>query len=86
MEDVASAAGISRQAVYLHFKTKAELIIAVVEHAKTRLGFERAVERIKAAKTGEDALVELFDMHAELTPKIARASRSIEATWRANQA
>lgn len=78
MEDVASAAGISRQAVYLHFKNKAELVLAVVEHAKVRLGFDRAVERVKAAKTAEDALVAVFAMHAEFTPKIARASRAIE--------
>jgi len=78
MEDVAKAAGISRQAVYLHFKNKAELVVAVAEHAKTRLGFGKYVERIEQAKSGEEALVALFDMHAELTPKIVRTSRAIE--------
>jgi AcrR family transcriptional regulator len=79
MEDVASAAGISRQAVYLHFKSKADLVVAVVDHAKKNLGFERAAARIEDAKTAEDALLALFQMHAELTPKIVRASRTIEA-------
>jgi AcrR family transcriptional regulator len=62
--------------VYLHFKSKAELIVAVVEHAKTRLGFDQAVARVKEAKSAEDALLAYFDMYAELTPKIARASRA----------
>ena len=32
MADIAKAAGISRQAVYLHFPTRAELLVAVTRH------------------------------------------------------
>ena len=32
MSDIAKAAGLSRQAVYLHFKTRAELLIALTRH------------------------------------------------------
>jgi AcrR family transcriptional regulator len=32
MSDIAKTAGISRQAVYLHFPTRAELLIATTRH------------------------------------------------------
>ncbi len=32
MEDVADAAGISRQALYLHFESRTQLMVALIEH------------------------------------------------------
>ena len=79
MDDVAAGAGVSRQAVYLHFKSKAELVVAVVEHAKKEIGLDEVRARIDGARTGEAALAALIDAHVELTPKLLRASRAIEA-------
>ncbi|MBG0816917.1 TetR/AcrR family transcriptional regulator [Planomonospora sp. ID82291] len=56
MADVARAAGISRQAVYLHFGSRASLLVAVVRDMDERDGIRARCER---ALTGEEP-VEAF--------------------------
>ena len=48
MSDVAKAAGVSRQAVYLHFKTRAELLIALTRHIDE---VEHVEERLVASRS-----------------------------------
>jgi len=45
MADVARAAGVSRQALYLHFSSRASLFVAVVRHMDERDGIRRRCER-----------------------------------------
>lgn len=60
MEDVATAAGISRQTIYLHFRSKEALFLAGTEHLFD--GALQAVGRRLANDTPiEDALVGAFD-------------------------
>ena len=40
MSDIAAAAGVSRQAVYLHFGSRSELLIAATRHGDAVLGLE----------------------------------------------
>ncbi|GGK65968.1 hypothetical protein Ppa06_22240 [Planomonospora parontospora subsp. parontospora] len=56
MADVARAAGISRQAVYLHFASRASLLVAVVRDMDERDGIRAHCEK---ALTGEEP-VEAF--------------------------
>lgn len=44
MAEVARAAGVSRQAVYLHFKSRAGLLLAVVRHMDERDGIRERCE------------------------------------------
>jgi TetR/AcrR family transcriptional regulator, regulator of autoinduction and epiphytic fitness len=61
MDDVAQAAGVSRQGLYLHFETKEDLFRAAVLHAihAAHAEVERALEAPEASL--EDRLVAAFD-------------------------
>jgi len=61
MEEVARAAGLSRQGLYLHFATKDDLFGAVVRHALST-GRDAAHDQLRdAAATLEARLVGAFD-------------------------
>ena len=54
---IAKAAGLSRQAVYLHFQDRADLYTALVRYVDERRDLEGALRRIREAPTGEAALM-----------------------------
>jgi AcrR family transcriptional regulator len=53
--DIAQAAGVSRQALYLHFGSRADLFIATVHHVDVVLGAHERVARLcqQACKPGQ---------------------------------
>lgn len=54
LEDIAHASGVSRQALYLHFRSRADLFIATVRHVDAVLGMPERVVRIQqACKPGQ---------------------------------
>ena len=61
MRDIAEAAGVSRQAVYLHFGSRAELMVDTVRYGDEVLGRDERLGRYRAATTG----VELLDAYVE---------------------
>lgn len=62
LEDIAADAGVTRQSVYLHFGTRAGLLVALVQHMDEVLGL---VERIAALGEIEDPL-EAFEKNLRL--------------------
>ena len=52
MTDIAKQAGISRQAVYLHFSTRADLLIAATHYLDELKGSEERLLASRSAKTG----------------------------------
>jgi AcrR family transcriptional regulator len=59
LEDIAEAAGVSRQAVYKsHFASKAELLLALVRHLHVAEKLDELVEPYLAAKSGREMLRE----------------------------
>src|SRR5262249_37601845 len=56
MEDVARAACVSRQAVYLHFASRAELLVATVRYVDETLRLSERLEEVCSAPRGADAL------------------------------
>jgi AcrR family transcriptional regulator len=79
LEDVARAAGVSRQAVYWHFSNKPELLIAAGDHSRTRLGFDEAAATVLAAASADAALEALLQVHVRFAPRLVRVARAIEA-------
>ncbi len=51
MSDIAKAAGISRQAVYLHFGSRTELMIATSNYVDEVKGLNERLKRLQTAST-----------------------------------
>jgi AcrR family transcriptional regulator len=80
LEEVAAAAGVSRQAIYqYHFRSKAELLLAVLEHVNRSEGVAALVQPIGEASSGESALDALVEGLAKADERIGDIARSLEA-------
>ena len=56
MEEVARDAGVSRQALYLHFKSKSELLVAMARYNDEMLNVAEIVRLEEEAETAEEAI------------------------------
>ena len=56
MSDIAKAAGISRQAVYLHFASRADLLVAATQYLDEVLEIDRRLAPSRAATSGVERL------------------------------
>lgn len=91
MGAVAELAGVSRQAVYLHFRNRADLALAVARYADAKYGLEEAVRPLLAAATAEDLLTAYAHFLGDFNPRIHRVVRmgdtlrrtdpDMEAAW-----
>ena len=77
MTDIAAAAGISRQAVYLHFASRAELLVATTHHVDERLGLEQRLARSRAAGSGTERLDAYIDFWGNYLPEIHGVARAL---------
>jgi AcrR family transcriptional regulator len=92
LEQVAKAAGVSRQAVYLKFGSKAGLLVALVHHIGETSELSRLLEWVMASPDALTALDRMAETVATYDSKILRiamtffdARRSdpeFEAAWR----
>jgi AcrR family transcriptional regulator len=85
MADIARAAGISRQAVYLQFADRAALMTEMVRYADCKRGLEQELRKIAEAPTGAAALSEMASLQARLNPQIWAAARAVEAVRRTDK-
>jgi len=86
MADVAKAAGISRQALYLHFPTRADLLIAAARHVETRKGMEQRLAASRAATSGPDRLDAYVEAWAAWQPEIHGIAKALVAMLPADNA
>lgn len=83
MTDIARRAGITRQALYLHFSTRAELLIATTHYLD---GLKGAEERLMASRTAEtglerlDAFIEAWGAYIPEIHAIAKALLAMRDT------
>lgn len=79
MADIAKAAKISRQAVYLHFPNRAELLIAATRHLDQAKGID---QRLEASRTAQNGLVRLdafVEAWGNYIPEIYGVARALMA-------
>jgi AcrR family transcriptional regulator len=82
MQDVADAAGVTRQLVYVHFGDRAGLLVAMARHRDERSGFSErvtATRRLPPAEGLEALLRAWWDYLPEILP-VAAALQSAAAT------
>ncbi len=86
LAEVAKAAKVSRQALYLHFADRAALFVAVVQYADEQRGIPEAVQRLRNMPTALDGLREITAMQARLNPGIWPLARMLDGVRRQNDA
>ncbi len=79
MSAIAKEAGLSRQAVYLHFPTRAELLIAVTRHVDQVKDVDARLAPSRAAKTGAARLAAFVDAWLDYVPEIYGVARAVMA-------
>ncbi len=78
MSEVARAAGLSRQAIYLHFPDRAALLLALGDRVDAEEGLEAAIAEVRAAPGGEAMLRAWVGVQARRNPRIASLARALD--------
>ncbi|MBE7638208.1 TetR family transcriptional regulator [Sneathiella sp. P13V-1] len=78
MADIAKEAGISRQAVYLHFPKRAELLKAVTRYIDDVKDVDKRLEKSRNAQNGVERLEAFIEAWGNYIPEIYGV---IKAVW-----
>ncbi len=79
MSDIAKAAGISRQAVYLHFPTRAALLISATHHLDRIKESDARLAASRAATSGRARLEAFVEAWAGYIPEIYGVAKALLA-------
>jgi len=77
MGDIAKAAGISRQAVYLHFASRADLLVAATKHLDEVLDIDGRLAASRAATSGVERLALFIDCWGNYIPEIYGVAKAL---------
>jgi len=77
MSDIARAVGISRQAVYLHFASRAELLEATTEYRDEILDLDRRLAPSRAAKSGVERLALYIEFWGNYIPEVYGVAKAL---------
>jgi AcrR family transcriptional regulator len=86
MAQIAKKAKISRQALYLHFADRAQLLDALVRYADDKRGLTSAIQHIVDAPTAREALGRMVSLQALQNPRIWAIALAFEAVRRTDKA
>lgn len=89
MHDIAAAAGISRQAIYLHFATRAELLIGTTQYVDEVKGLAERLQPLWETQSGVALLADSVAAWGKYIPEVyglAKALLRARATDDAAQA
>jgi AcrR family transcriptional regulator len=82
LDEVARAAGVSRQAVYINFGSRAGLLVALVSYVDEIGDLEARIAKVLDSPTAVRALEALVDLRARYTPSIFRLASYVDAARR----
>ena len=86
MAHIAKAARLSRQAVYLHFADRADLMVALARHVDERRGIPQEIQKIAAAPNAAAAIRAMVSLQARANPGVWPAARAMDAVRRTDAA
>lgn len=84
MAEVAARAGVSRRAVYLHFRSRTDLVSALFDYIAAEEGLE---ESLRPMREATDAVTALYEWVRHLTryhPRVLAVDQAIERVRRAD--
>jgi AcrR family transcriptional regulator len=86
MTEVATRAGVSRQAVYLHFADRTSLFLEVSRQLDASLRTPARQRRVDEAPTARDALRETVALQAWLKPRLKGVATALDVLRRSDPA
>ena len=86
MEEVARDAGVSRQALYLHFRSKSELLVAMARYHDEMLDVPNIVRPEQEAETALEAIDAGIRAYALIEPQIFEVASVVYAARRTDEA
>ena len=86
MRDVAEEAGVSRQAVYDHFGSRAELMVATARYGDEVRGLEKRLAGYRAATGGVERLEAFVEFWGNYIPEIYGIARAMLAARETDEA
>ena len=84
MAQIAQRAGVSRQAVYLHFNDRATLLIELARYADQKRGLQKALDHVLSATNGREALSRYVSLQARMNPGIWPLAREVDSARRSD--
>ena len=79
MSDIAKASGVSRQAVYLHFPSRTDVLVAATRYQDQTNDVNAALAPSRAARSGTERLDAFVTAWGNYIPKIYGVARAILA-------
>jgi AcrR family transcriptional regulator len=79
LSDVAGRAGVSRQAIYLHFGDRSGLLLALVQHMDQTLGLSESLAHVFAAESGADVIARTMALHGRFSASVDPVAVALEA-------
>jgi len=86
MGDIAKEVGISRQAVYLHFASRTELMIATMNYVDEVKGLYERLEKLQSIPAGIELLEACIDIWGNYIPEIYGLAKAMLLTKDSDEA
>ena len=86
MRDVAEVAGVSRQAVYDHFGSRAALMVATARYGDEVRGLDERLRRYRATTAGVERLEAFVEFWGNYIPEIYGIARALLAARETDEA
>ncbi|MBO6947141.1 MAG: TetR/AcrR family transcriptional regulator [Rhodospirillales bacterium] len=77
MGDIAKLAGVSRQALYLHFPARTDLLVAVTQYIDRIKDVDGRLEKSRNASSGGERLDAFIEAWGDYIPEIAGVARAL---------
>jgi AcrR family transcriptional regulator len=86
MRDIADTAGVSRQAVYDHFGSRAKLLVATTHYVDEVRGLRERRRRFQAATTGVERLEAYVEFWGNYIPEVYGMAKALLAARETDEA
>ena len=77
MTDIAREAGVSRQALYLHFPARSDLLVATTRHIDEIKDVDERLARSRSAETGTERLTAFIEAWGNYIPEIYGVGKAL---------
>lgn len=86
MGDIAKTAGVSRQAVYLHFASRTELLVSATRFLDDKLNLEDRLNFVREAASARERLARYVSFWGDYIPSIYGVAKALMASRNIDEA